>query len=196
VWATAGNNQLVQWPHGCSLFIYRPPTLLPAEPHAENQGIRLVILTDALVAVSSSFFAQQPLTARVALGMVDDTAPLLGRLLDGSHSVIAGRLAGAFRAVDRADFANSIVDSMRRLHRPGGVALRNAARAPARRQARLPVQRLRLNWVAMREAVITAFPPPGPRPPTKRRSFMTSRNATSRMPTTRCPSRATTSRST
>ncbi|MDI9689797.1 Fic family protein [Burkholderia cenocepacia] len=167
VWATAGNNQLVQLPHGCSLFIYRPPALLPAEPHAEDQGIRLVNLTDALVAVSSSFFAQQPLAARVALGMVDDTAPLLGRLLDGSHSVIAGRLAGAFRAVGRADFANSIVESMRSAsYTVQEVSPFEMPPAPllAGRPVSPHVQRLRLNWAAMREAVIAAFPPPGPLP--------------------------------
>lgn len=167
VWATTGNNQLVQLPHGCSLFIYRPPTLLPSEPHAEDQGIRLVDLTDALVAVPSSFFVQQPLAARIALGMVDDTALLLGQLLDGSHSVIAGRLAGAFRAVGRADFANSIVDSMR----SAGYIVQEASpfeRSPAPMLSSRPlsphVQRLRLNWAAMREAVIAAFPPPGARP--------------------------------
>ena len=113
VWSSAGNNQLVSLPHACSLFIYRAPALLPAEPHAEDQGIRLVTLAAALTAVSAAFFIQQPLAARVALGMVDDTAELLQRLLDGSHSVIAGRLAAAFRAVGRADFANNITQTMR-----------------------------------------------------------------------------------
>lgn len=167
VWSISGNNQLVQLPHGCSLFIYRAPGLLPAEPHAENQGIRLVTLTDALVAVSSAFFVQQPLAARIALGMVDDTSPLLQRLLDGSHSVIGGRLAGAFRAVGRADFANNIADTLR----GAGYTVQEASpfdAPPAPLIADRPVsphvQRLRLNWAAMRESVIAAFPAPAPLP--------------------------------
>ena len=168
VWSSAGNNQLVSLPHACSLFIYRAPALLPAEPRAADQGIRLVTLAAALTAVSAAFFIQQPLAARVALGMVDDTAELLQRLLDGSHSVIAGRLAGAFRAVGRADFANNITQTMR----SAGYTVQEVSpfdlpplllRAG---QAVSPhVQRLRLNWAAMRDAVIAAFPPPKP-PPT------------------------------
>ena len=163
VWSTAGNNQLVPLPHSCSLFIYRAPALLPAEPHAENQSIRLVNLTDALVAVSTTFFVQQPLAARVALGMIDDTAPLLQRLLDGSHSVIAGRLAGAFRAVGRADFANSITQTMR----GAGYTIQEVspfdvppAPLPGGRPVSPHVQRLRLYWAAMRDPVIAAFPAP------------------------------------
>jgi hypothetical protein len=47
IWTPAGNNQLVQLPHGCSLFIYRAPAVLPAKPHAEDKGIRLVHPPDA-----------------------------------------------------------------------------------------------------------------------------------------------------
>ncbi len=175
VWSTAGNNQLVRLPHGCSLFLYRAPRLLPAEPHTEDQGIRLVNLTDALVAVSPTFFVQQPLAARIALGMVDDTAPLLQRLLDGSHSVVAGRLAGAFRAVGRADFANSIIGTMR----GAGYTAQESSPfdapptpLPAGRPVSPHVQRLRLNWAAMRESVIAAFPAPRPLPADRARVLM------------------------
>ncbi len=175
VWSTAGNNQLVQLPHGCSLFLYRAPQLLPAEPHPEDRGIRLVNLTDALVAVSPTFFVQQPLAARIALGMVDDTAPLLQRLLDGSHSVVAGRLAGAFRAVGRADFANSITSTMR----GAGYTVQEVSPFDAPppplltgRPTSPHVQRLLLNWATMREAVITAFPAPGPLPIDEARVLM------------------------
>ncbi len=175
VWSTAGNNQLVQLPHGCSLFLYRASRLLPAEPHPEDRDIRLVNLTDALVAVSPTFFVQQPLAARIALGMVDDTAPLLQRLLDGSHSVVAGRLAGAFRAVGRADFANSIAGAMRSAgYTVQEVSPFDAAPPPllAGRPSSPHVQRLRLNWAAMRESVIAAFPAPGPLPTDEARVLM------------------------
>lgn len=167
IWSPAGNNQLVQLPHDCSLFIYRAPATLPAEPHAENQGIRLVSLHDALVAVSPTFFVQHSLAARIALGMIDDTAPLLQRLLDGSRSVVAGRLAGAFRAVGRDDFASGIIGTMR----GAGYTVQETSPfdvpptpLPGGRPASPHVQRLRLNWEAMREAVITVFPAPGALP--------------------------------
>jgi Fic family protein len=162
IWTATGNNQLVSLPHGCSLFIYRAPTLLASEPHAEHQGIRLVNLTDALIAVPPSFFMQQTLAARIALGMVDDTAPLLSQLLDGSRSSIAGRLAGALRAMGRTEFADNLTNTMRSV----GYSVQEVspfADTPTPfigSRASPHVQRLRLNWENMREAVIAAFPQP------------------------------------
>ncbi|MBW7902339.1 MAG: Fic family protein [Rhodocyclaceae bacterium] len=167
IWSPAGNNQLVRLPHDCSLFIYRASAVLPSEPHAENQGIRLVNPSDALVAASPSFFVQQPLAARIALGMVDDTATLLRRLLDGAHSVIAGRLAAAFRAMGRSDFADEITHAMR----GAGYTIQESSPFDAPPPPLPPghpvsphVQRLRLNWENMRATVIAAFPPPGALP--------------------------------
>ena len=113
VWTTAGNNQIVPLPHGCSLFLYRAPMLLPAHSVAGEGGLRLVDLPSALVAVSQGFFVQQPMAARISLGLVTDAAELLQPLLDGSHSVVAGRLAGAFRSLGSADLANAIISTMR-----------------------------------------------------------------------------------
>jgi Fic family protein len=167
IWATAGNNQPVQLPHGCSLFIYRAPAMLPSEPHAEHQGIRLVNLTDALIAVSPTFFIQQALAARIALRTVDDITPLLQQLLDGSHSVIAGRLVGALRAVGRGNFADSIINTMRSV----GYSVQEVSPFDAAPPSPLiagsvspHVQRLRLNWENMRESVIAVFPRPGTLP--------------------------------
>jgi len=170
IWATAGNNQLVALPHDCSLFLYRAPELLPAQPHAENAGLRLANLAAALIAASPTFFVQQTMAARIALGMVDDAAPLLQRLLDGSHSVVAGRLIGAFRAVGRGAMADQIADTMR----GAGYAVQATSpfdtppHTPGASQPVSPhVQRLRLNWASMRETVIAAFPAPRPAAPTQ-----------------------------
>ncbi|MDO5058104.1 MAG: Fic family protein [Lautropia sp.] len=162
VWATAGNNQLVALPHGCSLFVYRARTLLPAVPDPDNQGIRLVNLVQGLVAVPASFYSQQPLAARVVLGMLDDESALLRSLLQGGHSVVAGRLVGALRAVGRSGMAERIVAAMQ------GAGYVVQAMSPFESQpaalASRPespyVQRLRLSWAAMRETVVAAFPAP------------------------------------
>ena len=53
------------------------------------------------------------MAARIALGLVDDLSGLLTTLLNGSHSVVAGRLAGAFRALGRTAYADSIVNTMK-----------------------------------------------------------------------------------
>lgn len=167
IWSPRGNNQLLALPHGCSLFLYRAPATLPNSAHADERGLRLVDTADALIAVSASFFAQRPLAAGICLGMVDDTAPLLERLLDGSRSVVAGRLAGAFRAVGRADVANDITATMR----SAGCTVQESSPfvspQPLLRAGRPEspyVQRMRRTWADMRGAVIQAFAPPGPLP--------------------------------
>jgi hypothetical protein len=165
IWSPAANNQRVALPHECSLFLYRAPAALPSSPRADDRNLRLVDLAEALVAASPSFYVQQLLAATICLGMIDDTAPLLQRLLDGSHSVVAGRLAGAFRALGRDDFAQSIMGSMR----GAGYTVQELspfelppAPLPGGRPESPYVQRMRRTWADMRDAVIAAFPQPPP----------------------------------
>jgi hypothetical protein len=44
--------------------------------------------------------------------MFSDASEILARLLEGGHSTIAGRLAGAFRNIGRKRIADDIVRSM------------------------------------------------------------------------------------
>ena len=164
VWATAANNQQVQLPEGCSLFLYRAPRLCESEPSADAGGLRLATLPAALLAVGPAFFTQQPLAARIALASVPDPAELLRPLLDGGHVIIAGRLAGAMRAIGRDQVADEIATTMRSANLvmqetlPFEIA---PPRFPAGRPESPYVQRLRLMWQEMRQAVIDAFPAPG-----------------------------------
>ena len=167
VWAPAGNNQPVPLPHGCSLFLYRAPRLFEAEPVADAGGLRLTTVPAGLVAVGPAFFVQQPLAARIALGGIHDVSDLLRPLLEGSHSQIAGRLAGALRAVGRAGEAEEILATMR----AAGFTVPEVQpfeapqdAMPAARPESPYVQRLRLMWADMRQAVLEAFPRPGPVP--------------------------------
>lgn len=160
IWAPQGNNQVVELPHGCSLFLYRARATLPSEPFEEEQGLRLVQLPDALVAAGPSFFTQNPMAARIALGMVDDPTPLLERLLEGSRTSIAGRLAGAFRALGNEAVADTLVDTMR----SAGHAVQPASPfdqpqepLPGGRPESPYVQRLRLTWAQLRQPVQDAF---------------------------------------
>jgi len=163
VWAPQGNNQMVPLPHGCSLFLYRAPRLLPAEPVQDEGGLHLVRLAEALVAAGATYFAQQPLAAQLALRLLPDVADLTRVLLAGSHSVVAGRLAGGLRAIGRPDWADEIMLTMAAadfdvretnpfVHPPivfGG----SPPESPH-------AQRLRLLWAEMRDEVARRFPPP------------------------------------
>jgi len=163
VWTSAGNNQQVPLPLGYSLFIYRAPKLLSSRPDADNAGLRLADMDEALISVAPSFFALQADTAKIALGMSAESSVLLQHLLAGNHSVIAGRLAGAFRALGRADVAERILATFRSVgHVVQAVSPFEFAQEPlAGLSTQSPyVARMRLMWVNMRASAIAAFPEP------------------------------------
>jgi hypothetical protein len=161
VWSRKGNNQPLSLPHGCSLFLYRAPKLLPASVLPDAGGMRLVELVDASVAVGEAFFAQQPLEAQIALQMIPDASDVIRVLLAGAHSVIAGRLAGALRAIGRGALADGILNAMR----SAGYTVietnpfvRVPHQLPGGRPESPYVHRLRLLWSQMRGEIIAAFP--------------------------------------
>ena len=168
IWAPQSANQTVQLPHGCSLFIYRAPKLLPASPVPDCGGLRLVELPAALVNASPTLFAQHPIAGQIALASLPDASDLLRILLEGPHPSVAGRLAGALRAINRAAMANEIVGAMA----SAGYAVNEVnpferpvpSVLPAGRPESPYVQRLLLMWAEMRETVIKAFPA-APTPP-------------------------------
>ncbi len=166
IWATAGSNQSVTLLDGCSLYIYRPPELLPASPVPDCGELRLVELPAALVAASPTFFAHHPMAARIALASVQDGSDVLRILLAGSQPAVAGRLAGALRAIKRSALADEMLGAMRAAGHT--VSEVNPFEKPlptllpgGRREAPY-VQRLRLMWTGMRDQVVAALPaPPG-----------------------------------
>lgn len=93
--------------------------------------------------------------------MVRDGSDLLALLLDGGHSVVAGRLAGAFRNIGNDRLADEIVQTMR--------AVGYDTRETDPFEDRLPsvlsfreispyVNRIGLLWHQMRDTVIAGFP--------------------------------------
>ncbi len=56
---------------------------------------------------------QYPTDIHAAFSIVRDASDVLERLLEGGHSIIAGRLAGAFRNIERDRIANNILETMR-----------------------------------------------------------------------------------
>ena len=90
-----------------------------------------------------------------------DASSLLALLLEGGHSIIAGRLAGAFRNIGRIRIADDIVNTMTK----AGYSIRETdpfkvkpVLVFARRDLSPYVNRIRLMWKAMREPIIEHFP--------------------------------------
>lgn len=163
VWASRATNQTLPLPHGTSLFLYKAPRLLPALASEDAGGLRLMNLEHALIEVGPTFFSQQPLAATIALASLEDEGDLLRALLAGSHSVIAGRLAGALRQIGRKEMADSILATMR----VSGYTVietnpfkQPISTTPGARPESPYVQRLRLLWTDFREDVIAVLPTP------------------------------------
>jgi len=113
VYAPAGTNNTLQLLFATSLYDLKQSQLPPAADLLVRDGLRLYEPEAALVKASEAFFVQKPLEAQIVLARIRDASGLLRRLLDGGHSAIAGRLAGAFRAVGKPEIADEIVRAMK-----------------------------------------------------------------------------------
>lgn len=63
--------------------------------------------------VPAAFFESSAADAQILLAQLPDASDLNRELLAGGHSVVAGRLAGALRAVGRSGLADDILGTMR-----------------------------------------------------------------------------------
>ncbi len=133
----------------------------PADVTLDGDGIRLLSIDAALVRASGRFFGAHEVAVMAVLGQMGDHGPLLRRLLDGAHTTIAGRLAGAFRAAGRADIADEVVQAMRSAGHDTretcpfrGTALSWSPRAVGYPAA----ARLRLMWDRFRGVVAHTMP--------------------------------------
>ncbi len=155
-----GGNKSTRLPHNTSLLDIRFD--LPEEEHREESNkLRIYTLPASLVFTGPGLFRQNCTDARVALAMIQDASEVLAILLDGGHSRIAGRLAGAFRNIGRDKIAQEIIDTMKK----AGYDVREndpfEERAPYAIGTREPspyVTRVKLMWHAMRDEVKDNFP--------------------------------------
>lgn len=157
-----GNNKPTDFLHNTSIFDLR--LNLPDSKNLETlNGLNVYSLTSALVYCSAKHFYSAPVQMRTALSMVADASEVLSVLLSGSHSVVAGRLVGAFRNIGRDRIADNILKGMR------AADLKVQEEDPfaekvnvsfGRRDLSPHVNRLRLMWAQMREDVMVHFTVP------------------------------------
>jgi len=127
----------------------------------ELSEIRMYTLPASLVYCSATIFRKDATDARTALSLIKDASQVLAILLEGGHSVIAGRLAGAFRNMGRDRIANEIIETMR----AAGYDVRENDPFDSQLDVKLDFRerspygnRIRLMWQQMREVVLTNFP--------------------------------------
>ena len=158
--ASKARNNVTALPHDTSLLDVRA-SIPEARDIEVKEGLRLFSLPAALIACAPGYFRQNPTDMRAALSMVRDASEVLDRLLEGGHSTIAGRLAGAFRNIGRDRIADDIVQTMR----TPGYVVRESDPFEAQIPVILParerspyVNRIRLMWQEMRGPIIERFP--------------------------------------
>lgn len=157
-----GDNKITPLPFDTSFLNVRYN--LPAKFEiVEKKGLRLYSLPSALIRCSHQFFRQHPTDARAVMTMISDASEVLSLLLEGGHSTIAGRLAGGFRNIGRDKIADDIIKTMQAAEydirendpfvNPTPILLSQRAESPY-------VNRMRILWSEMREAVLKDFPKP------------------------------------
>jgi len=155
-----GGNKPTTLPFGTSLFDVRY-TMPRKDDIVEKDGLRLYSVPAALVACPEHLFRHASTEVRAAMATIMDASDVLALLLEGGHSTIAGRLAGAFRNAEQDRIANQIIGTMKSA---GFTVLESDPfenRPPNildTREASPYVNRIRLMWQKMREPIIDRFP--------------------------------------
>jgi len=153
-------NNVVELLHGTSFFDLK--VTIPSQIEREKiEGNQVYSLAAGLVFCSAGFFSGYPTDARICLSMIKNPSELLSILLNGGRSVIAGRLAGAFRNIGNNRFADEIISTMK----SAGYDVRKTdpftEKKPfifGSREMSPYATRIRLMWNNLRETVIKNFP--------------------------------------
>lgn len=156
-----GNNNPTPLPHNTSLFNMRGELPSADQLMVTPNGIRMYNLQSALIYSSASTYTRNAIDARTVLSLIRDASELLPVLLENGHTTLAGRLAGAFRNIDRDKIADQIIDTFKQ----ADYDIREEDPFESKLDLKLSTRerspyanRIRLMWTQMREVVIKNFP--------------------------------------
>jgi hypothetical protein len=172
VYSRKGHNNTIRLPFHTSLYDLKQSELPPHNQIVIRDGLRLFSPDAALARVPESFFRRNQIEMQVVLVRVTDVSNILRILLEGGHSAIAGRLAGALRHAGRLEQADEILSVMKAAgydvresdpfeNEQSTFAIRLSTESPI-------VGRLQAMWAASRDAVLKSFPPPPGLPKNKK----------------------------
>lgn len=159
-----GTNNAISLLSGTSLYDLKSGLPKAADLMVKN-GLRLFTPATALVRVSEDFMRRCPAEVHVVLAGIRDSSEILRPLLEGGHTVVTGRLAGAFARFGRDDVADDIAKAMKAAGydvRPADPFADQQTFARLQTGVQPIVGRLQSLWSRYREDIIVAFPkPPG-----------------------------------
>jgi Fic/DOC family protein len=161
VYSPKGTNNTLKLLFGTSLYDLKQKQRPPEADLTVKDGLRIFVPAAALTKVPEDFFTRHPVDVQVTLAAIKDPSDVLSRLLEGGHSAVAGRIAGAFRRVGRDDFADEIMKTMK----GAGYDVRESDPfAPQQAFSPLPrgtapiVGRIQALWSSLRGAAMDGFP--------------------------------------
>ena len=155
-----GGNKPISLLHGTSIMDVR--LNLPDRKDMEiKENIRIMTLPAALISCAPAYYSNNTVEARATLSMISDASEILHKLLEGGHSTVAGRLAGAFRNIGKNVIADNIIEAMR----TAGYNItendpfeEKPAIIFSERELSPYVNRIRMHWAEMRGIVLKNFP--------------------------------------
>jgi hypothetical protein len=155
-----GGNKPIYLLHETSILDAR--LKLPDKNDIESkENLQIMSLPAALIACTPGFYSNNAVEARAALAMISDASEILHKLLEGGHSTVAGRLAGAFRNIGKNAIADNIIETMRAagysitendpFEEKTAIIFKEHELSPY-------VNRMRMKWAEMRGVVLENFP--------------------------------------
>jgi hypothetical protein len=156
-----GGNKPLSLLHKTSIMDVR--LKLPNKNDMEiKENIRIMTLPAALISCAPGYYSNNAVESRAILSMISDASEILHKLLEGGHSTVAGRLAGAFRNIGKNAIADNIIEAMK----AAGYSIaendpfkEKPAIIFSERELSPYVNRIRMNWADMRDVVLENFPP-------------------------------------
>lgn len=158
--ASKGGNKPIDLLHNTSVIDMRGK--LPDKNDLETkENLRIRTLPAALISCTADLYLNNPTDIQAALSMISDASEILRKLLDGGHSIVAGRLAGAFRNIGKDDIAENIIDTMT------AAGYKVTENDPFEKKPIILfdshelspyVNRMRIAWAEMREIVLKNVP--------------------------------------
>ena len=158
--STKANNFKTDLPFDTSLFHMKSKLPLKSEVEVLD-GLNVLSLSSALVNASSNTYLQNATDMRTALSLVKTSADILSILLSGGQSIIAGRLAGAFRNIKKDKIADDIIKTMQ------GVGYDVRELDPfndhlnisfSSKEASPYANRIKIMWSDFRKVILEKFP--------------------------------------
>ena len=155
-----GGNKPISLLHKTSILDAR--LKLPNKDDIQSkESLQIMSLPAALISCAPGYYSNNAVEARAALSMISDASEILHKLLEGGHSTLAGRLAGAFRNIGKNVIADNIFETMK----AAGYSV--AENDPFEEKLSIifsecelspHVNRIRMNWAEMRSVVLENFP--------------------------------------